>query len=180
MFRRPPFTRVMFFSFSFLYGHPVSPAISVLSFLPCSAQQRSSQTNKSQSSAGNQVSVCHVLSVIHKRRSTRSREDCTPTQQQDGCCRDNKKREMMKLKRFNPRYSLISVNPLHRTHFMLYTFYPYVFIIIILYCSHACCILFSGAPVVYSLLLWFYDFMSKRISLGSTTLCHHHHWCCCC
>lgn len=48
--------------------------------------------------------------------------------------------------------------------------------------SHACCIMFSGAPVVYSglfaaLVLWFY--LSKRITLGSITLCHHPHWCCC-
>lgn len=41
---------------------------------------------------------------------------------------------------------------------------------------------FNWAPVVYSglfasLVLWFY--LSKRITLGSITLCHHHHWCCC-
>uniref|UniRef100_A0A669AWC0 Interferon-induced GTP-binding protein Mx n=1 Tax=Oreochromis niloticus TaxID=8128 RepID=A0A669AWC0_ORENI len=44
------------------------------------AQQRSSQTNKSQSSAGNQVSICHVSCV----KQWRSREYCTPTQRQDG------------------------------------------------------------------------------------------------
>lgn len=49
-----------------------------------------------------------------------------------------------------------------------------------LHLSHACWVMFSRAPVVYSGLfasLWFY--LSKRIPLGSITLCHHHHWCCC-
>lgn len=142
----------------------LSPAISVLSSLHRSAQQRSSQTNKSQSSAGNQVSICRVLSVTHKQRSVRSREDRAPTRWQDG---ENTNREML--------------NPLHHTDLMIYTFYLYVFIMIIIisYFSHACCIMFSRAPVVYSLHLWFYDFISKRITLGSITLCHHHHWCCC-
>lgn len=119
--------------------HPVSPAISALLFLHRSAQQRSSQTNKSQSSAGNQVNICHVLYVTHKQRSTRSREYCTPTQQQHGYCREEK-RMMLKWKRSDPRYSFFLVNLLHCTHFMLHTFLPYVFldIIIILYFSHAC------------------------------------------
>lgn len=39
------------------------PVIAVVVFVHHSAQQRSSQTNKSQSSAGNQVSICHILCV---------------------------------------------------------------------------------------------------------------------
>lgn len=108
------------FSSSFLFSphRPVSPAISVLLFLYRSAQQRSSQTNKSQSSAGNQVSVCHVLSVIHKQQSTRSREDCTPTQQQDDYCRENQKRETLKGKRSDPGSSFF-----FSKSFALHTFY---------------------------------------------------------
>lgn len=82
--------------------------------------------------------------------------------------------------------SFVSADLLLCTRFMLYIRFSLVifsdFIMIILYFSHACCVIFRGAPVVYSglfasLVLWFY--LSKRITLGSITLCHHHHWCCC-
>ncbi len=124
-------------------------------FLHRSAQQRSSQTNKSQSSAGNQVSVCHVLCATHKQRRTRSREHCTPTQRRDGCCRENKKREMLKLKKSHPRllFRFSRSFALH-TFYVIYTRFSLVifsdFIMIILYFSHACCVIFRGAPVVYS------------------------------
>ena len=91
-----PLSCLFSFSFSSLCLSSSSSSTSVLLFLLRSAQQRSSQTNKSQSSAGNQVSICHVLSAVHKQPSARSREDCTPTQQQDGYCRENEKTEMLK------------------------------------------------------------------------------------
>lgn len=80
----------MFVTFYFLcvcLSSPHRPSISVLLLLGGSAQQRSSQTNKSQSSAGNQVSICHVSCV----KQWRSREYCTPTQRQDGYCKENAK-----------------------------------------------------------------------------------------
>lgn len=156
----------MFFSFS------PSLAASIVLSPHRSAQQRSSQTNKSQSSAGNQVSICHVLSVIRKQQNTRSKTDCTPTQQ-DGSCRESK----LKWKRCDANCTFISVNlfalQIFYVMFSLGMFLNHINFILAL---HA---VLCWAPVVYSGFVCFFGFIilsrfKKKMTLGSITLCHHH------
>lgn len=67
-----------------------------------SAQQRSSQTNKSQSSAGNQVSICQVLSVT--QTAAHDVEAAPHTVTAAGWLPQRKKtREMLKWKRLHPK-----------------------------------------------------------------------------
>lgn len=158
---RSKFNPLMFFSPPLRW--PLSslhPAVHVVSSLHHSAQQRSSQTNKSQSSATNQVSVWHVLCVAHKQRSTRSSEYCTPTQRQDGYC-TTKHRE--REKQTEKRYSLPFQFIFGTVQNILYVSTLIIFYILLLLCSmklmHAV-LYFNWAPwhLVVNLLL--YDFIT--------------------
>lgn len=132
---------------------PHRPSISVLLLLGGSAQQRSSQTNKSQSSAGNQVSICHVSCV----KQWRSREYCTPTQRQDGYCKENTKswneRDLVQSTLFHlsksyalHKHYVICILPLH-CFFRLcyYLFLPFVMHVVLC---------FNWAPTLNSVLFW--------------------------
>lgn len=130
----------MFVTFSFLCVCLSSlhrPSISVLLLLGNSAQQRSSQTNKSQSSAGNQVSICHVSCV----KQWRSREYCTPTQRQDGYCKhlaplSRPSRQMWTI------FCKSFVNPLQHFFFSVFpppSFSRHLFNFSLLPCFPVCC-----------------------------------------
>lgn len=88
-----------------------------------SAQQRSSQTNKSQSSAGNQVSICHLLlcPTLTAKAWSEGKKPPTPTQELDGYCRYKERERELKWKQ-------------HKSHFDFSKSFAYVFTSCALFC----------------------------------------------
>lgn len=166
----------MFVTFYFLcvcLSSPHRPSISVLLLLGGSAQQRSSQTNKSQSSAGNQVSICHVSCV----KQWRSREYCTPTQRQDGYCKENTKswneRDLVQSTLFHlsksyalHKHYIICILPLH-CFFRLcyYLFLPFVMHVVLC---------FNWAPTLNS--VFYFDLFISLFLFASSSLSERISW----
>lgn len=166
----------MFVTFYFLcvcLSSPHRPSISVLLLLGGSAQQRSSQTNKSQSSAGNQVSICHVSCV----KQWRSREYCTPTQWQDGYCKENTKswneRDLVQSTLFHlsksyalHKHYVICILPLH-CFFRLcyYLFLPFVMHVVLC---------FNWAPTLNS--VFYFDLFISLFLFASSSLSERISW----
>lgn len=166
----------MFVTFYFLcvcLSSPHRPSISVLLLLGGSAQQRSSQTNKSQSSAGNQVSICHVSCV----KQWRSREYCTPTQRQDGYCKENTKswneRDLVQSTLFHlsksyalHKHYVICILPLH-CFFRLcyYLFLPFVMHVVLC---------FNWAPTLNS--VFYFDLFISLFLFASSSLSERISW----
>lgn len=166
----------MFVTFYFLcvcLSSPHRPSISVLLLLGGSAQQRSSQTNKSQSSAGNQVSICHVSCV----KQWRSREYCTPTQRQDGYCKENTKswneRDLVQSTLFHlsksyalHKHYVICILPLH-CFFRLcyYLFLPFVMHVVLC---------FNWAPTLNS--VFYFDLFISLFLFASSNLSERISW----
>lgn len=166
----------MFVTFYFLcvcLSSPHCPSISVLLLLGGSAQQRSSQTNKSQSSAGNQVSICHVSCV----KQWRSREYCTPTQRQDGYCKENTKswneRDLVQSTLFHlsksyalHKHYVICILPLH-CFFRLcyYLFLPFVMHVVLC---------FNWAPTLNS--VFYFDLFISLFLFASSSLSERISW----
>lgn len=166
----------MFVTFYFLcvcLSSPHRPSISVLLLLGGSAQQRSSQTNKSQSSAGNQVSICHVSCV----KQWRSREYCTPTQRQDGYCKENTKswneRDLVQSTLFHlsksyalHKHYVICILPLN-CFFRLcyYLFLPFVMHVVLC---------FNWAPTLNS--VFYFDLFISLFLFASSSLSERISW----
>lgn len=166
----------MFVTFYFLcvcLSSPHRPSISVLLLLGGSAQQRSSQTNKSQSSAGNQVSICHVSCV----KQWRSREYCTPTQRQDSYCKENTKswneRDLVQSTLFHlsksyalHKHYVICILPLH-CFFRLcyYLFLPFVMHVVLC---------FNWAPTLNS--VFYFDLFISLFLFASSSLSERISW----
>lgn len=112
-----------------------------------SAQQRSSQTNKSQSSAGNQVSICHLLlcPTLTAKAWSEGKKPPTPTQELDGYCR-YKERERGSWNESSTNHTLISANLLHM-------FLHHVHCFVFLMRSYRPCMLLFCAPVQWFLSL---------------------------
>lgn len=166
----------MFVTFYFLcvcLSSPHRPSISVLLLLGGSAQQRSSQTNKSQSSAGNQVSICHVSCV----KQWRSREYCTPTQRQDGYCKENTKswneRDLVQSTLFHlsksyalHKHYVICILPLHCFFRLCY----YLFLPVVMHVV----LCFNWAPTLNS--VFYFDLFISLFLFASSSLSERISW----